>query len=986
VILPSALLLAVLALAPPDAGVNTAAPPAAEPQNQNQNQNQNQSQNQNQNQNQNAVTTRAAARAEHAQAMALLRAGDFAGAAELFAKAAERDPRNAVLATDLGFALGKAGRRAEAEAVLRGAIEKDPHRYYAYVNLADLLAEDPARWDRRDAIVAFLDKGLEALKEDRKGRFTLLLGIAGFERAVGRTAAARARLQPLLAPEAAPLTRAQRKRVLDLLDTIALDERARSLEDWPAPAPATAEHLTAEAARFEAAERVDDAIRDLEVAVNLAPSNAGAWRSLGRLLAAHGGALELDRADEALRQALTLEPAWSDLRELRAQIARRRAKVSPPAPRGAEPSEHARALYQQAEEWIDVGDPIGMGRELVEQALADSPGFVAAAVSLYALGGAIPPTTIDALQNDGPGLWALADGVRKLGKSGTTGKDGANGADTDKLVAPWIDRAVALDVQEARFARAVARAAAGDRAGALADLVAYVAREPNPEHLAEARALRAGLGQGATRDGRAGAGAAQLSPQLLARIRLLEDRPEAARRALGGSCVAGLPATRLVAIGLVDEYVDRRTDARICYELGATVATAHDEGPLARLARLDARLPDGELAGADPRLLARAVEKRIPAAAWALARLAAMRGDDAAALAGAERALALAETASTDADVWIPEARATERRWSEARRAAERARHERRRRAELGGAALVVLASALLARRRWGGLTVAAALRRRPGLFPEVARAVAELRHDVLKHRAGVIGAALDPHVPPGEILRALTEPRPTSAVVAGLYNRLEQAARGAGAPLRSLPREPVFGALVRDLSRAELLAAQLPRGGDELAAIDRRLRGAHADALDALLRLGPRTRLDAAELSRWIEAVEAESRRDGFAWTAPGLSLADLDLDFPVELDALAVIFTNLLRNAVTAVAGNADARVVIRADRERDVTGRQWVTLLIGDSAPAPLTLESIEARESGRGLAIVRDLVRAWRGHLLVRAEVAPLSKLVGASFPL
>jgi signal transduction histidine kinase len=60
--------------------------------------------------------------------------------------------------------------------------------------------------------------------------------------------------------------------------------------------------------------------------------------------------------------------------------------------------------------------------------------------------------------------------------------------------------------------------------------------------------------------------------------------------------------------------------------------------------------------------------------------------------------------------------------------------------------------------------------------------------------------------------------------------------------------------------------------------------------------------------------------------------------------------------------------------------------VTLFVGDSAPATLTLEAIEARESGRGLAIVRDLVRAWRGHLIVRPEPAPLTKLVGASFPL
>ena len=53
---------------------------------------------------------------------------------------------------------------------------------------------------------------------------------------VGRTAAARKRLRPLLAAEAdPPLTRAQRKRVLDLLDAIALDERAHALEDWPRP-------------------------------------------------------------------------------------------------------------------------------------------------------------------------------------------------------------------------------------------------------------------------------------------------------------------------------------------------------------------------------------------------------------------------------------------------------------------------------------------------------------------------------------------------------------------------------------------------------------------------------------------------------------------------------------------------------------------------------------------------------------------------------
>ncbi len=65
-----------------------------------------------------------------------------------------------------------------------------------------------------------------------------------------------------------------------------------------------------------------------------------------------------------------------------------------------------------------MGDPIGLGRDLLQQALADSPAFVAAALSLYALTGTVPDATVASLQDDGPGLWALASGVRKLGAGG----------------------------------------------------------------------------------------------------------------------------------------------------------------------------------------------------------------------------------------------------------------------------------------------------------------------------------------------------------------------------------------------------------------------------------------------------------------------------------------------------------------------------------------------------------------------------------------
>jgi Flp pilus assembly protein TadD len=957
-----------------------------------------------------APATRAAARADHALGLARLRAGRPAEAAELFARAVAGDPGNAALLTDLGFALGKLGRRAEAEAALRAAIEKDPRRFYAYVNLADLLADDPARWDRQGAIVADLERGLAALKDDRKGRFNLLLRVANFERAVGRTAAARARTEPLLAADATPaLTPAQRKRVLDQLDAITLDERAHALEPWPSPVVDAAETARAAAAedalaaghaedalvavdplararptwqraRFlrgralEALGRVDEAARELETAVNLAPSDAEAWRALGSLLAREGGALEADRADEALRNALALEPAWSDLRAMRAQLAHRRAGLAPstPPPHAVGPSDHARALFQEAEEWIDVGDPAGLGSDLLDQALADSPAYVAAAVTAYSLKGAVPEATVTALWEDGAGLWALVTGVRSVAGSRGHEKDAA----VDALTRPWVDRAVALDVQEARFTRALARATGGDRAGALDDLVAYVAREPRPAHLAEARALRAGLAGGEGRP----------SPERLARIRLLEDRPDAALRALGGVCAPGLPADRLVAVGLVHEYADRRAAARDCYEQAA--AAAPDDGPtLARLARLDARLPDDELAGVRRAPLERAAAHDVAAADWALARLDATSGAAVAALDGADRALSLAATRAGAADVWIPAAREARARWAAAGRERARRERERRRLVVLGVLAAAALALGLFLRRRFGGWTLAAAVRRQPTLFPDVARVVGELRHDVLKHRAGVLGLAADAHVDRADLARALLEPKPTSAVVAAAHEHLAQAARGQGLALRPLAREPALGALAADLARAEHLL--VPRGKtfdvDGLLAIDRRLRGAHADRLTALLQQGPRTRLGAQELADWIAAVEAAARGDGATWIAPALMLRDLDVDFPVERDALHAIFANLLRNA-QAAASSTDGSVIVRVERERDVTGRQVVSLLVGDSAAAALTLEAVEGRESGRGLAIVRDLVRQWRGHLVIRAEPAPFTKVVGACFPL
>ena len=260
-------------------------------------------------------------------------------------------------------------------------------------------------------------------------------------------------------------------------------------------------------------------------------------------------------------------------------------------------------------------------------------------------------------------------------------------------------------------------------------------------------------------------------------------------------------------------------------------------------------------------------------------------------------------------------------------------------------------------------------------------RTVGSLRHDVLKHRASVLSAAAEPSARE-EVARALLLPEPASTAVARAYERLREDARAQGVLLRRLSREPVFGPLVSDLLAAERI---LRRGGKtaSLVRIDGRMHEVHGPRLATLLKQGPRTLVDASSLSDWIHGVEAEVRRGGAGWTAPSVLLQGMAVEFPVEREALATIFANLLRNAQAAAAPGG--RVLVRLGEERDAAGRSVHVLLVGDSAPGDITLEEIESRESGRGLAIVRDLTREWAGHVVVRSEEPPLRKAVGACFP-
>ena len=908
----------------------------------------------------------------------------------------------ALLATGAAEPGGPPVDRAQAEREYRRAIQQKPSRWTAYASLADLLSEAPDRWDRADETLALLARGLALAPAS--GKVNLSLRVADFERSVGRTGQARERLLALaeLKPGAE-----QSRRLRELLGRIADEERAWALADWPEPPVSTAEEtaLAAAAQRLAQGEarealaaaealcaqqpawraarwlraraldgigRVDEEARELRILTQLSPSHAQAWRRLGEILADQGGLLEADRADEALRQALALEPSWTQLWLLRARVALRQGRAqdalraldrfehaggsgpeasrllavaraqsalpgqaAPAQPPSREPSPQARALFQQAGA---ADTPPQSARDLLTRAIADSPAFIEAAAALFALTSAVPESTQQALQGDGPALLELAVQVRRAGGS-------------PAAVAAWIDRAVELGAPEAHYARAALRLEQMNRQGALDDLLAYAA-SPRPQHLDEARELRAQLLDPPRSDVAA----------LQARLRLLEDHPEAALPLLGPRCDAGTPPARLIALGEVHEFSGELPQAVECYRLASPVPEA-----LQRLSRVAERSP---APGAEAELRKAAALGLVPAR-WALARIDLQRARNDDALQNIDAFLA----AAPGDDPGLADARAARDELSRSTTAAATSRQRVRGGTALGGTALLLALLAFL----WAGAPLESALRKAPRLFPQSARAVGEVRHDVIKHRASVLGMAREHRA---DVARSLLSPEPASQAVAQKYQALRKAARAQGVHLRRLRREPVFGPLVKDLLRAEAILRTPSGGEDELARIDQRIREVHSARLAALLRLSPRTRLDAGALSGWIRDVEVEMRRGGAPWKDPSILIGGMAVEFPVERSALSLIFANLLRNAQAASAGG---EVIVRLGEERDAAGRNLTVLLVGDSSDHLVSLAAIEQRESGRGLALVRDLTREWQGHLVIRSEEPPWKKAVGACFP-
>lgn len=964
-----------------------------------------------------ANSSLASARRDNRRGIELFRQGKMQEALALFEQARSAAPADVEIINNLAATLARLGRRDEAEASFRAALALDRQRWLALTGLADLYADDPRRFERRGPMHGALLAALEQLTEPGAINHAAL-AVAKFELAAGDVEGARVRLERL---DEAQLTRGQRLRRSQLLLAAEAAESARSLAEWPEPAipaelqqqlavqqaalragqasaalrwsdglidawPAWRELRLLRARALESSGRYDDAARELTIMLRLQPLHAAGWRLLGTLLATRGGLLEAPRAADALRRSLALDPQQDTLwlrlaqvlmrqgalaeasraleRFLRDQPARRderevqalllAAEQRPSAglaaslPALVPPSAEARASYQEAQDWIADGDPLALAADLLERALAESPGYVEAAALYYSSQGAVSPQTVSALWQAPTELLQLARLVRQTATP-----------EARALVRPWLDRAVELGAVEAYFDRAQASAEAGNPGFALADLEQYVARAAEPARLREALALRAALA-GSDRDLTA----------LLIEARLAHGDADAAMQLLDASCPASSP--QLLLTGRVHEY---RGDAQLALQCYQRAAAGRDRTlALTRLAELAARLDVGAIEPLLP-LLQEGSASGVTAADWALARRALALQQH----LTADPLIARFLAGAADDDPLRPAAVAAQA----ARQAEVRSAAQARQRLALGLSVLLALLLAGLLAWRLRGSTVRAALAAQPALFPDVASCVHAIRHDVLKHRASALGMLGTNAAVGADVAATLREPTPTSVAVRTLYLTLCGQARSSGLMLRPIEREPAFGPLLRDLQRAEQRAAD-PRRVPAMLAIDQRLRGVHAERLQALLQAGPRVRLDATVVSDWLRALAAEQRQGGADWVVPAIAIAEGEVVCPVEGQALLSIFSNLVSNAEQAVASASDQQILIRLQQERDAAGRSVVALWVADSSPQELTLALVEAQPAERGLGIVREQVRRWRGQLQVRSEAGPWRKSIGVMF--
>ena len=327
-----------------------------------------------------------------------------------------------------------------------------------------------------------------------------------------------------------------------------------------------------------------------------------------------------------------------------------------------------------------------------------------------------------------------------------------------------------------------------------------------------------------------------------------------------------------------------------------------------------------------------------------------------------------------------------------------------------GGVLLILLLiPAGMVFRRLRGASLEQLLARAPKSFPEVARILSLIRHEILKHNTAFlidVGRALEFDEPDAEVRAAIVarrlfgdsderrrkaaDLRIASSRDQGIYGRflgyveeLQKVARTHGVTLNLYRKDPIFSPMIRAFEDLRELGDLQRRGSDH--------RSRKLDLAQRLTRsgheLGRRAfeRLSSLIQSLCVVDVTPTMIREVFGLVAAESHFAQAKIaDVAVAGEGAQIrvfrtdledILTNVLRNSLhsSVLYGPSPAQIGVALSTEVDeITGLSTLAIRIQDRSTEKLSNEMLRGRYVERGMGITVDLLSRYDGAIAVEPE--------------
>ncbi len=320
---------------------------------------------------------------------------------------------------------------------------------------------------------------------------------------------------------------------------------------------------------------------------------------------------------------------------------------------------------------------------------------------------------------------------------------------------------------------------------------------------------------------------------------------------------------------------------------------------------------------------------------------------------------------------------------------------------------LLLMIPAIRVYRTLRGASLRQLLSRAPKSFPEVARILSLIRHEILKHNTAFladVGHALEVDAGdadararllarrlfggPGDVIDRPGERQGIYGRFLGYCEELERVGRAYGVTLNLARKDPTFSAMLTAFEqvarRARWLRDPQSLGSTrklELARVLRRsghVLGREAfDRLSATIQSLCIVEIDAALIQGCFDRVAHEHQ---FA----GVEIAPIEITTEPEIQTAVRIFrtdledivNNVLRNSMASATqyGQLPVQIAVAlANEHDDITGMVTMVMRIKDRSPERLTNEMLRGRYVERGMGITADLLSRYDGSIAVESEL-------------